>query len=575
MTISDKLNKMRGILYRKYFEKKTEPIERNTRAAQMLAILKKEPYERVVVQEKKKKDKISKFPNFMILPSKALISFHQPTKSTDLKYSLIRPYAYAVIRWDIKEDSLVYHVLEPPLSDEEKNILDKLKQGLIETINVSFESVKKGDTTLGFLEEHVQNLIDEYDFEITEDQYMKIMYYIYRDFVGLNEVEPFIHDPFIEDISCDGVKIPIYVVHQKLGSLQTNVQFDNEVNLRNMVVKLAERCDRYISYAEPLLDGTLPDGSRVQASLASDVTTKGPTFTIRKFRDVPFTPVDMVELGTASPEMLAYLWFIVEQGRNILICGGVSTGKTSFLNNLSLFIPPDAKIVSIEDTRELNLPHANWIPAVARTGFGGTKIGEVDMFELLRESFRQNPDYLVVGEVRGKEASVMFQGLASGHPGISTIHAGSVDDVIKRLETPPINLSPGLLETLDLIIVMVHAKEKGKSARRVKKVVELLSIDKNGKAETLDVFTWNPTKDDFEFHKSKLLEDISAEKGLSMENIKKDIEIRKKIIEWMIKNRPKTWQEIAKYIAMFQSERARLFELVGIKDDASKFITAG
>jgi len=566
MTISDKLNKMRGILYRKYFEKKTEPIERNTRAAQMLAILKKEPYERVVVQEKKKKDKISKFPNFMILPSKALISFHQPTKSTDLKYSLIRPYAYAVIRWDIKEDSLVYHVLEPPLSDEEKNILDKLKQGLIETINVSFESVKKGDTTLGFLEEHVQNLIDEYDFEITEDQYMKIMYYIYRDFVGLNEVEPFIHDPFIEDISCDGVKIPIYVVHQKLGSLQTNVQFDNEVNLRNMVVKLAERCDRYISYAEPLLDGTLPDGSRVQASLASDVTTKGPTFTIRKFRDVPFTPVDMVELGTASPEMLAYLWFIVEQGRNILICGGVSTGKTSFLNNLSLFIPPDAKIVSIEDTRELNLPHANWIPAVARTGFGGTKIGEVDMFELLRESFRQNPDYLVVGEVRGKEASVMFQGLASGHPGISTIHAGSVDDVIKRLETPPINLSPGLLETLDLIIVMVHAKEKGKSARRVKKVVELLSIDKNGKAETLDVFTWNPATDKFEFHKSKLLEDISAEKGLSMENIKKDIEIRKKIIEWMVKNRPKSWQEIAKYIAMFQTEREKLLEIVGMKE---------
>src|SRR3989344_4512908 len=298
----------------------------------------------------------------------------------------------------------------------------------MQVIDVRIEDVAGHNEILDYLEKNVRELLKEYGFVLSTKEYLKIMYFISRDFIGLNEIQPLMLDPFIEDIGCDGNGVPVYVVHQRYGSLRTNVIFKDMQYLKDFVTKLAERCDRYISYAEPLLDGSLPDGTRVQASLSSDVTTRGPTFSIRKFREMPFSPVDMLRLNTTSSEMLAYLWFTIEHGANILIAGGVATGKTTFLNCISLFISPDAKIVSIEDTRELTLPHENWIPGVARTGFVGTGTGDVSMFELLKESFRQNPDYLIVGEIRGKEAYVMFQSMASGHPSISTIHAGSVDD---------------------------------------------------------------------------------------------------------------------------------------------------
>ncbi|MFQ6056496.1 MAG: type II/IV secretion system ATPase subunit, partial [Methanosarcinales archaeon] len=252
----------------------------------------------------------------------------------------------------------------------------------------------------------------------------------------MNEIEPLMNDPYIEDISCDGTNVPLYIVHRKYGSLKTNIIYSDEKKLQEFIVKLAERCGRFISYAEPLLDGSLPDGSRIQASFSKDVTTKGPTFTIRKFVEEPLSPIDLIKNKTVNSEVLAYLWLAVESGSSILIGGGAATGKTTFLNALSMFIPPTAKIVSIEDTRELNLMHENWIPSVARVGFA-KGIGEVTMFDLLKESFRQSPDYVIVGEVRGKEAYVMFQGMAAGFPALGTMHAGKVDDIIYRLETPP------------------------------------------------------------------------------------------------------------------------------------------
>src|SRR3989338_748838 len=363
----------------------------------------------------------------------------------------------------------------------------------------------------------------------------------------------FMHGDFIFTHNCDGVGINIYVVHQKFGSIKTNIVYNDAKELREFVTKLAERCDRYISYADPLLDGTLPDGARVQASLASDVTTRGPTFSIRKFRDEPLSPMDMIRLNTASAEILAYLWYMIESGVNMLIVGGVATGKTSMLNSISFFIPPEAKIVSIEDTRELNLPHENWIPGVARSGFTGSGVGEVTMYELLRESFRQNPDYLIVGEIRGKEAYVMFQGMASGHPSISTIHAGGVDDLMKRLQTKPINLSLGLIESLDMVIVMVHAREKGKSARRVKEIVEIESIDiSTGTPMTAKSFVWLPADDTFEYRgNSWLISKVSAEKGIPVNVINKEIAKRRKFLMWLEDNSVKDMKEIAKYMSLY------------------------
>ncbi len=525
---------VRGALYGKVHH---APDRKKTRAGELLSILKKEQ------------------PKFRFSSSKSLITL---PRSSDLKtgnvlYPLIRPYAYASIKFDPKESTIVYNVLEPRLSESEKYILTKLHEGLIQIIDVALEDIKHRDKMLTFLEKSITRLLDEYNFKLTEQEYIKIMYYIFRDFVGLNRIEPLLNDPYIEDIGCDGSGVPVYVVHQKFGSVRTNIVYNDAKELRDFVTKLAERCDRYISYAEPLLDGSLPDGARVQASLAADVTTRGPTFSIRKFRSEPFSPVDMIRLNTVSPEMLAYLWFLVESGVNILIAGGVSTGKTSMLNGISFFIPPESKIVSIEDTRELNLPHENWIPGAARSGFTGSGVGEVSMYELLRESFRQNPDYLIVGEIRGKEAYVMFQAMASGHPSISTVHAGSVDDLMKRLQTKPINLSAGLIQSLDMVIIMIHAREKGKSARRVKEIVEVEDIDMaTGQPIVNKSFVWMPSTDSFEYRSNSwLLERVSTQKGMQMNDIVKEIAKRKKYLLWLYDNNITDMKEVGKYISLY------------------------
>ncbi len=492
-----------------------------------------------------------------------------PTK-IDVMYPLLEPYAYVRIFWDSKRKELVYNITEPKLGRDDTEIYSKVIKGLMEIVDVELSTIKNSDAAASFMEKYIRKIISEYGLTLNRGQYAKLFYYIYRDFVGLNEIEPLMHDSYIEDIGCDGTNVPLYVVHKKFGSLRTNIAFKGMDQLNNFVVKLSERCGRYISYAEPLLDGTLPDGSRVQASLAGDVTTRGPTFSIRKFAEEPFSPVDMMEMGTADSQVLAFLWLAMEYGASILICGGVATGKTSFLNTLSLFIPQESKIISIEDTRELQLPHENWIPSVARTGFGAQtdsgKYGEVSMFDLLKESFRQNPDYVIVGEVRGTEAYVMFQGMASGHPSIGTMHAGKVEDVVHRLETPPIELSPSLVETLDMIVVMVHAREVNKSARRVKEISEIESIDSTtGVANINKVFVWMPSSDSFQFNGSiVMLQKISKLKGISIEELQKEMERRKKVLEWMKRQGIKDYIKVSEIISDYHKSPAKVLSLSGI-----------
>lgn len=501
---------------------------------------------------------------FRVLEEKKVINFpdDETLKRSGIKYALIRPFAYANIKW--KDDQFTYVIEEPELNGKEKVILARLIDGLVQTINVSPRSLSKKGEVITFLEERTKGLMADYGIILKPAEFLNVMYYIYRDFVGLNEIEPLMQDPYIEDISCDGTGTPVYIIHQRLGSIPTSIQYNDLEKLKNFVIKLAEKTDRYVSYAAPLMDGTLGDGSRVQISLASDVTTKGPTFSIRKFRSAPFTPVDMMHLNTASADILSYLWFAVQNGANILIAGAVSTGKTSFLNTLSLFIPSESKIVSIEDTREINLPHDNWIPSVSRSGFSGS-VGEVSLFDLLKESFRQNPEYLIVGEVRGAEASVMFQAMASGHIAFSTMHAGSVNDVIKRLETPPINLSPGLLDTLDIIIVMVHAQEKGKSARRVKEIMEIKNVDwESGEARTNQMSGWDAATDTFTispFNSSALLEKIAKRKGLAMDHIIQDLADRKKVLFWL-SGKDFGWKEVSDYLSLYEKDKEKMMSLI-------------
>jgi flagellar protein FlaI len=518
------------------------------------------------------KPKNINLPHFMPTPLEAFVELPsaKDIEKIDVKYPLLSKFGTAHIKWDPKEKQLIYYLEEPALSKQEKKILKEISTALIDLIEVKLTSVKNTAEAIKYLEKQIDKVMKELSISLEPDQYIRIMYYIYRDFVGLNEIEPLLRDPWLEDIGCDGVKIPLYVVHRKYGSLKTNVVFDNLKDLREFIVKLSERCGRYVSYAEPILDGTLPDGSRVSATLAGDVATRGPTFSIRKFTERPFSPISQIELETVSPTVMAYFWYLVESGISLLIAGGVATGKTTFLNAISMFIPPEAKIVSIEDTRELRIPHEHWIPSVSRLGFGipmptGDKYGQITLFDLLKGSFRQNPDYVIVGEVRGKEAYVMFQGMSSGHPCMSTFHAGSVDAVIKRLTTPPIELSSSLVESLDAIAVMAYAKKKGKSARRIKEVEEVISINpENFEVETFRSVEWDPKTDNFIFHKnSHLLKKIARNKGIDLEEILKEIERRKTVLEWMTKKGMNDYVEVCKIINEYYKNPAKVMEQVG------------
>ena len=483
----------------------------------------------------------------------------------NVRYALISPYVSVHIYWNKKYEELIYEIEEPILDENEKNLLRDLEKSLEEFINVDSILEKDTESTINYIEKNSRSLIEELGIKISEDSYKKIFYYLFRDFAGINEMEPIIKDYFIEDIECNGKDTPVYVVHRVYRNMRTNIVYNDIDKLSNFVEKLAQRCGKYISYVNPILDGSLPDGSRVNATYTKDISSRGPTFTIRKFTKIPWTPTQLLNMGTISPEMLAYFWILLEHKSNILITGGTASGKTTLLNAMAFFIPPEARVVSIEDTRELNLSRENWLPSVTRSSFGSQKIGEVDLFSLLRSSFRQNPDYVIVGEVRGQEASVLFQGMASGHSSIGTIHADSVDTLIKRLETPPINLSPTLINVLDCVAIMTHAIVKKQETRKLREIVEIVNVDSNGTAFTNTPFVWNAQDNSFYFKKdSKVFQKITTKFGTDFETLNKELIIRARLLYEMQKRKVFDFDQNQKIINQYYKNPKAVLEAFGI-----------
>ncbi len=484
----------------------------------------------------------------------------------DVRYTVISPYASVHIYWDEVESELRYDVEEPILSEDEKEILDKLEEAMEELINVNVVVEKSQEAILEYIDKTAKLLISELNFNITGSLYQKLFYYFYRDFVGFEKTDVLVNDYFIEDIECNGVDTPVFIVHRVYRNIKTNITFSSVDKLASFVEKLAQRAGKYISYANPILDGSLPDGSRVNATYTKDVSSRGPTFTIRKFTSVPWTPTQLLSFNTLSPEMLAYFWILLEYKFNVLIAGGTSSGKTTLLNAISFFIPPESRVVSIEDTRELNLPRENWLPSVARSGVGSKGSGEIDLFSLLKNSFRQNPDYVIVGEVRGKETFVLFQGMASGHASISTIHADSVDTVIKRLETPPIELSPTLINTLDAVAIMRHAIVNKEQTRRLSSIVEIVNVDQQGIAMTNTPFIWDPKQDKFYFKKeSKVFDKIQKRYGVDKKELDRELSVRTKLIYSVFKNGVFEFNEIQKLINDYYKHPDEVLSRFGIR----------
>ncbi len=484
----------------------------------------------------------------------------------DIRYCLISPFAFVHIYWDEKIYELVYEVEEPILTDEEMQYRKQIIKAMRDMINFYSVVGRKEDALLEYIDKRFKILAAELGFDLSYESYKKIYYYLCRDFIGFNEIEPILRDYFIEDIECNGLNSPLYIVHRIYRNVKTNTIFKDADKLEGFVEKLAQRCGKYISYANPILDGSLPDGSRVNATYTKDVTSKGPTFTIRKFTKTPWTPIQLVNFHTLSPEMLAYLWILIQYKMNILIAGGTASGKTTLLNAVAFFIPPEARVVSIEDTRELNLPRENWLPSVVRTSTMPGEKNEITLFTLLRSSFRQNPDYVIVGEVRGKEASVLFQGMASGHSSISTMHADSVDTIIKRLETPPINLSPTLVNVLDCVCIMTHAIVNKQETRKLKEIVEIINVNPSGIALTNTPFMWNPSQDEFYFKRSsKIFEKIAVRYGMRMEELDLEFRRRVQLIYTLFQKKIFKFEDVQKIVNKYYKKPEEVLKELGIE----------
>ncbi|MFH1977948.1 MAG: type II/IV secretion system ATPase subunit [Candidatus Aenigmatarchaeota archaeon] len=473
-------------------------------------------------------------------------------------------YAYANIKWDPSENQVVYEVVEPAITQYDVNLIEAVIKDLEERLDVDF--TKLGEVQAkNILRNEIFDSIDILAPETDVGKKKVLAYYIQKDIIGLGKIETLMNDPNIEDISCDGILIPLYVYHRnpRLSSLRTNIMFKSKDELDNFISKLSQKANKTITIAEPLLDASLPDGSRVQATLGTDIARRGSNFTIRKFTEVPVTPTHMLKFKTFNSIQMAYLWLIVDNGQSILISGGSATGKTSTLNALSLFIRPSLKVVSIEDTAELRLPLPHWVPQVARTPLStGGKVGDVSLFDLLKSSLRQRPDYIIVGEVRGKEAYVLFQQMATGHPSLATIHAATIPQLIDRLITPPISLPPSLIENVNVIIFLTLARFRGKYVRRVDTIMEITGV-KNKLPTSNTIFKWKPITDSFDIvDKSVILKTVAKKLGVSEATVQDEVVRRKKILEWMLEKEIFDYREIARIISLYYTDPDKLLDMI-------------
>jgi flagellar protein FlaI len=302
-----------------------------------------------------------------------------------------------------------------------------------------------------------------------------------------------------------------------------------------------------ISVANPLLDASLPDGSRIQMTYSKYVTKQGSTYTIRKFKADPLTIVDLIINRTISPEIAAFLWFIVENKCSIFVCGGVASGKTTMLNCLSSFIAPDSKIVTIEDTPEIQLYHKNWIRAVTRPGTGSSE--EINLFDLLKASMRQRPDYILVGEIRGEEAYTLFQAMSTGHLGLATLHAENVTSALRRLENEPMNIPRMMVSGLNMVIVMARREIDDKPIRKIIECAEVKGLDPNGRIDVQPLFEWDAMKDDWPLlSDSFYLQKAARMRGITVEEAKHDIKMRTEILSYLVENNKRSFSEVTQVI---------------------------
>jgi archaeal flagellar protein FlaI len=374
-------------------------------------------------------------------------------------------------------------------------------------------------------------------------QYRAVRYAMKRKILGMGVLEPVIRDPNIEDISCSGIG-SIFVEHKIFGGLRTSIKFDSHTQLDKYVIELADSIKHPVTFRNPVVDATLLDGSRINLVYGADVSKRGSNFTIRKFSCVPISLLELVQFGSLSYEMASYLSIMLQENMNVFISGETASGKTTLMNALTTFIVPEAKIVSIEDTPELQVPHPNWIRGCTREAGRNAEGSGVSMFDLLRAALRQRPNYIIIGEIRGAEGAIAFQAMQTGHACMSTFHASTVTKLIQRLTGNPINIPKSYIDNLNLVVIAQQVRlPNGQLARRVTSINEIVGYDSvNDAFSFMEVFRWKPVDDSFDSrgaNQSYLLEDkVAIRRGIPYEKrtqiysqLKQRTEVLKRIHE--------------------------------------------
>lgn len=450
-------------------------------------------------------------------------------------------------------EEIKYYVVEPSLDSEDEQLAKRIKKRMLE-LSASLRPPEEESE----FEDYFETLFDESLMRtgssdsfigelskmlksppsVNDDQYKRIKHILNRDIAGLGPLQGLMLDPHNEDIHIIGHE-ETYVDHDVFSMLSTSVEWSSRDHLTSWIENIGERMDNPVSDATPIIDSTLPDGSRINIMYSEDVSIRGPSLTIRQGVEVPLTILQITKWGTISPELAAYLWLCLENDRTCFVVGETASGKTTTLNAMLSFIPRDSKLYTAEDTAEVVPPHDAWQQLITREGTGDERT-DVDMFDLVASALRSRPNYIVVGEVRGPEAQMAFQAAQTGHPVLLTFHASDIVSMIQRLTGEPINVPEPFIDNCDVALFQNRVKQGDEVARRVTSVQEIEGYSKEEEGViTREVFSWNPRTDDIEFtglNNSYVLEDQIGEL-LGMEDttdIYDEVERRADIIRRLI-----------------------------------------
>jgi len=452
-------------------------------------------------------------------------------------------------------DRLIYSPIEPELTDEEKRALDLIKKYIVRTLYFTPRDLKEKWAALEReVEEKVREALKVLDLKIDERAIRKLVYHTRKNYLGYGPIEVPMNDPFIEDISSTGSSSPVYVFHLKYEWLPTTIMFPDDDSYNAFIRKLAYRAGQELVYSNPIVEGPIPPKDYRTHLVLDVVSRKGSSFTIRRGAEVPLTITRLISLGTLSPKIAAYLWLLVSNMRTILIAGPMASGKTTLLNSIAMFIPTNKKVVTIEETNELKLERENWTPLIVRPS-SSPGISNITLFDLLKSSLRQRPDYIIVGEIRGEEAYTFFQAISLGHGGLGTIHGESFNQIMKRLESHPLNVPRSMIPLVNSVVVMRAFRKEGGLIRRVQEVVDIASYDTSSDSISVTpAFRYDPSRDSWE--EAEILPSmrkIADVTGIKESELREELSRRERFLSYLVARKIDQPLHIAKAMLEYSS----------------------